>query len=380
MPSSIVPNLNAFFMHHWQRKPLLIRQAIPGFRPLLDAQGLIELAGQDEVESRLIQSSASRWRLEHGPFDSEQIPSLKKKHWTLLVQGVDLHLDQAHELLNQFRFIPDARLDDLMISLAGDGGGVGPHFDSYDVFLLQAWGRREWRIGPLTDPSLRKNTPVKLLENFEPTESFVLEPGDMLYVPPNWGHDGVALGPCMTYSIGFRAPSRSEFLQAFFNDCSDRIDDQTSSQEFYTDVGTRPESKPAFIPVKLTQKLEQWARAARPSKEDIQGFIGRYLSEPKDSVWFESPKRPLTIEKFFDKARVKGMRLHRASRLLLRVNNTGIGKVFFNGQEQSFEGESLKYVCKLAENRSFVAPSQLERSEIGTYLYQAYTNGWIVLL
>jgi 50S ribosomal protein L16 3-hydroxylase len=380
MPSSIVPNLNAFFAHHWQCKPLLIRQAFPGFRPLLDARELIELAGQDEVESRLIQSSASRWRLEHGPFDPEQIPSLKKKHWTLLVQGVDLHLDQAHELLKQFRFIADARLDDLMISLAGDGGGVGPHFDSYDVFLLQAWGRREWRIGPLKDLSLRKNTPVKLLENFEPTESFVLEPGDMLYVPPNWGHDGVALGPCMTYSIGFRAPSRSEFLQAFFNDCSDRIDDQTSPQELYTDIGTRPESHPAFIPAKLTQKLEQWARAANPSKEDIKGFIGRYLSEPKDSVWFESPKRPLTIEKFFAKARVKGMRLHRASRLLLRVNNTGIGQAFFNGQEQSFAGDSLKYVSKLAETRFFVAPPQLERTEIGTYLYQAYTNGWIVLL
>lgn len=380
MPSPIVPNLKAFFAHYWQRKPLLIRQAIPGFRPLLDARALVDLAGQDEVESRLIRSSASRWRLEHGPFAPEQIPSLKKKYWALLVQGVDLHLDEAHELLKQFRFIPDARLDDLMVSLAGDGGGVGPHFDSYDVFLLQAWGRREWRIGPLKDRSLRKNSPVKLLENFEPDESFILEPGDMLYVPPHWGHDGIALGPCMTYSIGFRAPSRSEFLQAFFNDCSDRVDDQITSQELYTDIGLRPESHPAFIPAKLTQKLEHWAKSAAPSKEDVQGFIGRFLSEPKDSVWFESPKRPLAIEKFLAKAQLKGMRLHRASRLLLRVNNIGEGTVFFNGQEQTFTGDSLKYVGKLAENRIFVAPSQLEQSEIGTYLYRAYTNGWIVLL
>lgn len=380
MPSSIVPNLKAFFAQHWQRKPLLIRQAIPDFRPLLNAHELIELAGQDEVESRLIQSSASRWRLEHGPFDPEQIPSLEKKRWTLLVQGVDLHLDDAHELLKQFRFIPDARLDDLMISLASDGGGVGPHFDSYDVFLLQAWGRREWRIGPLKDQSLRKNTPVKLLENFEPTESFILEPGDMLYVPPNWGHDGIALGPCMTYSIGFRAPSRREFLQAFFNDCSDRVDEHTNPQELYADVGLRPERNSAIIPLKLTQKLEQWARSGAPSKDDIQGFIGRFLSEPKDRVWFESPKRPLSIEKFFAKARVKGMRLHRASRLLFRIKNTGNGQVFFNGQSENFAGTSLAYASQLAENRFFVAPPQLERSEIGTYLYRAYTNGWIVLL
>jgi 50S ribosomal protein L16 3-hydroxylase len=380
MPSTIVPNLKAFFERHWQKKPLLIRQAIPGFKPLLDAQELIELASQDEVESRLIQSSASRWRLEHGPFDPEDIPLLKKKNWTLLVQGVDLHLDSAHELLKQFRFIPDARLDDLMISLAGDGGGVGPHFDSYDVFLLQAWGRREWKIGPLTDRSLRPNTPVKLLKNFQATESFILEPGDMLYLPPNWGHDGLALGPCMTYSIGFRAPSRSEFLQAFFNDCSDRIEDGESGREYYSDAGLRSRRNPALIPSALSTHLERWAKEARPSKADVQSFIGRYLSEPKDSVWFESPKRPLPKEKFFAKACIKGLRLHRASRLLVRLESPEGGMAYFNGQSTHFTAQSWKQVCELAENRSFVASPQLERTEIGVYLYQAYTNGWIVLL
>jgi 50S ribosomal protein L16 3-hydroxylase len=380
MPTSIVPNLKAFFAHSWQKKPQLFRQAIPGFSPLLSAQALIELADDDAVESRLIKRSSTRWQLEHGPFEPEQIPSLKKKNWTLLVQGVDLHLDAAHELLKQFRFIPDARLDDLMISLASDGGGVGPHFDSYDVFLLQAWGRREWRIGPLKDLSLRKDAPVKLLEHFEPSDSFVLEPGDMLYVPPNWGHDGIAQGPCMTYSIGFRAPSRSEFLQAFFNDCSDRVDDSSSGKEFYTDASLKQEPNPASIPAKLSQTLEKWARAAAPSGRDIQSFIGRYLSEPKDSVWFESPKRPLSKEKFELKAQGEGIRLHRASRLLVQLDNTGSGMVFFNGQESQFKGRSLKYLCEFAENRVFVASPQLARTEIGGFFYQAYLNGWIVLL
>jgi 50S ribosomal protein L16 3-hydroxylase len=380
MPSSIVPNLKAFLSQTWQKKPLLFRQALPGFQPLLNPLELFELAAQDEVESRLIQSSAKQWRLEHGPFDKEQIPSLKKKNWTLLVQGVDLHLDSAHELLKQFRFIPDARLDDLMISLASDGGGVGPHFDSYDVFLLQAWGRREWRIGPLQDRALRANTPVKLLANFKPTETFVLEPGDMLYLPPNWGHDGIARGACMTYSIGFRAPSRSEFLQAFFNDCSDRVDDSTGSEELYRDAAIQLGKNPALIPADLHKTLASWAKASQPNKADIDSFIGRFLSEPKDSVWFESPKRPLKAERFFSQARLRGARLHRASRLILRADSVTSGRAYFNGQESIFGGADWLAVLKLAETRYFVAPQQLERTEIEDYIYQAYTNGWIVLL
>ena len=266
------------------------------------------------------------------------------------------------------------------MSLASDGGGVGPHFDSYDVFLLQAWGQREWRIGPLQDLSLRKNSPVKLLEHFEPTETFVLEPGDMLYVPPNWGHDGIAKGPCMTYSIGFRAPSRLEFLQAFFNDCSDRVEEGPSGPLHYRDMGLSSRHHPALIPPKLSQTLEKWAKEATPSKNDIQGFIGRFLSEPKENVWFKSPKKALTIAQFFAKARTQGLRLHRASRLLLRETSPDGGLSFFNGQASQFTGEAWKIIGQLAENRIFVAPPQLERTEIGTYLYAAYTNGWIVLL
>ena len=203
-----------FMKRHWQRKPLLVRGAVPGLQPLLGRSGLFALAARDEVESRLVEQRAGgRWTLRRGPFARRALPPLSRPGWTLLVQGVDLHLDAAHELMQRFRFVPQARLDDLMISYATDGGGVGPHFDSYDVFLLQVQGRRRWRIGRQQDLSLQEGVPLKILAAFEPEEEHVLEPGDMLYLPPRYAHDGIAEGECQTYSIGFRSPQRAELAR-----------------------------------------------------------------------------------------------------------------------------------------------------------------------
>ena len=216
-------SVDEFLRDHWQRKPLLVRAALPDLQPPCDAAALIELAGQDDVQSRLVTAFRGRWQLDHGPFEAGGVPPLSHRRWTLLVQGVNLHLDAAEALLSRFRFIPDARLDDLMISLASDQGGVGPHVDSYDVFLVQLWGRRRWRIAPPGNDQLRTGLPLKILERFNPTDDWVLEPGDMLYLPPGWAHDGTALGPCMTGSIGFRAPSRHEFLREFLTDAAESI-------------------------------------------------------------------------------------------------------------------------------------------------------------
>ena len=377
----ILPDLKNFLRHHWQKKPLLIKQALPGFKPLLSPDELMELASRDEVESRILQRSGKKWTLAHGPFGPDDFPSLKKKNWTLLVQGVDLHVDAVHALQQQFRFIPDARLDDLMISLASDQGGVGPHYDSYDVFLLQAWGRREWRIGPLKDRVLVPDAPVKLLAHFEPVETLLLDAGDMLYLPPGWGHDGIAQGPCMTYSIGFRSPTRAEFLQAFFNDCSDRVDEcNDDALAMYGDPDLRPVSNPAHIPPGLGRHLEKWVRQAVPTKEDVQAFIGRFLSEPKNNVWFDTPAPMLSPQRFFARASRSGVRLQRASRLLLRPAGKDSGTAFFNGEHQHFEGQDWQNVSKLAEFRSFVAPPQLLDTVFGKYLYTAYSNGWLSLL
>ena len=217
-----------FMRRHWQKKPLLIRQAMPGFEPPLARNDLFALAAREGVESRLIERGDTGWTLRQGPFERRALPALKRPGWTLLVQGVDLHVQAAHELLQRFRFVPDARLDDLMISWASEGGGVGPHFDSYDVFLLQASGRRRWRIGRQDDLSLQPGVPLKILQNFTPEESFVLEPGDMLYLPPRWAHDGDALdGDCMTCSIGFRAPQRGGLAGELLQRMADAMEDET---------------------------------------------------------------------------------------------------------------------------------------------------------
>jgi 50S ribosomal protein L16 3-hydroxylase len=204
-----------FMQRHWQKKPLLVRQAIPGFVPPLTRAHLFDLAQSDDVESRLVVQGAGPqgWQMRSGPFARRSLPPLGRAGWTLLVQGVDLHDDAVHRLMQQFRFVPDARLDDLMISYATDQGGVGPHFDSYDVFLLQAQGQRRWRIGRQKDLTLQEDVPLKILANFEPEQEFVLEPGDMLYLPPRYAHDGIAEGECQTYSIGFRSPARGELAR-----------------------------------------------------------------------------------------------------------------------------------------------------------------------
>ncbi|MEO5700409.1 MAG: cupin domain-containing protein, partial [Casimicrobiaceae bacterium] len=183
----------AFLRRHWQKAAHLARAAIPGFAGVLDRDALFALAARDDVESRLVQRTGARWSLAHGPFAVRTLRALPARNWTLLVQGVNLHVPAADALLRRFRFVPYARLDDLMVSYAAPGGGVGPHVDAYDVFLLQGFGRRRWRYGRQDDQAFRPGLPLRVLRRFKPTEDAILAPGDMLYLPPAYAHDGVAL-------------------------------------------------------------------------------------------------------------------------------------------------------------------------------------------
>lgn len=250
---------------HWQKKPLLVRQAVASFVPPVGRQELFALAAQETVESRLVQQKKGAWSLRHGPFARRALPPLATPDWTLLVQGVDLHDDAVHALLQQFRFVPQARLDDLMISYATDGGGVGPHFDSYDVFLLQAHGRRRWRIGRQKDLALKDGIPLKILENFEPEQEFVLEPGDMLYLPPRWAHDGIAEGECMTYSIGFRSPSLTGLAQDLLTRLSDGPDEEGAlSPHLYRDPAQDAADRPGRFPPRCwTSRAMPWRGPGR---------------------------------------------------------------------------------------------------------------------
>ena len=229
-PSKLLGGLTPeeFMRRHWQRRPLLVRRALEGSAAPLSRAELFVLAGREGVESRIVSKRGSRWSLAHGPFARSALPSVRSAGWTLLVQGVDLHHDRAHALLERFRFVPDARLDDVMISWAGDDGGVGPHVDSYDVFLLQSRGRRRWRIARRFDAALDERAPLKVLRRFKAEKEYMLEPGDMLYLPPGWAHEGVAIGTeCMTYSIGMRAPQRGALGAELAQRLAETYDDTT---------------------------------------------------------------------------------------------------------------------------------------------------------
>jgi 50S ribosomal protein L16 3-hydroxylase len=275
-----------FMRQYWQKKPLLIRQAVPGMQPLLARATLFAMAGQDDVESRLITrgSKGGAWRLRHGPFVRAAIPKLSHPGWTLLVQGLDLHLDAAHALLEQFAFVPRARLDDLMVSFATDGGGVGPHFDSYDVFLLQAQGQRRWRIGRQKDLTLQPDVPLKILRDFQPEQEWVLEPGDMLYLPPRYAHDGVAQGECMTYSIGFRAPAQGEWAQDLLQRLADVAGDATGLR--YADRDQAATAHPGAIPAAQQAFARRALEKVFSDPFAFERSVGESLTEPKANVFF----------------------------------------------------------------------------------------------
>jgi 50S ribosomal protein L16 3-hydroxylase len=333
-----------FMKRHWQKKPLLVRNAIPGFVPCLNRTELVALAGQEGVESRLIVDSAKGWRMKHGPLAKRSLPPFSQKKWTFLVQGVDLHHDGVHALMQQFRFVPDARLDDLMISYATDGGGVGPHFDSYDVFLLQAHGQRRWRIGRQKDLSLQPGVPLKILQNFEAEEEFVLNPGDMLYLPPKYAHDGIAEGECMTWSIGFRVPQQGELARELLLGLADEAFDGLG-EALYRDPNQPAVTSPAAIPAALVGFAHQVVEKALKNPDLLNSLLGEYLTEPKSNVWFDgSAARAPDLG--------SGVRLDRRTKMMYDDWH-----IFINGESFRAGGKDARILRQLADKRALDAAS-----------------------
>jgi len=325
-----------FMKRHWQKKPLLIRQALPDMKPLIERSQLLEMVESEEVESRLIVRKGAKWNLKKGPMGRKSLPSLKTPDWTVLIQGVDLHNDAVHSLLQQFRFVPDARLDDLMISFASEGGGVGPHFDSYDVFLLQAHGQRRWRIGRQKDLSLRPDLPLKVLAHFKPEQEFVLNPGDMLYLPPRYAHDGVALGECMTYSVGFRAPQLGELARELLVRGSESVD-ELLGDELYKDANQPAVQRPAGIPEGLREFAKTALERALKDPLSLERALGELLTEPKANVWFEASAVP---------RKLKRVRLDRRSRMMYDKHH-----IFLNGESWRASGADAVLMRRLADDR-----------------------------
>jgi len=364
---------------YWQKKPLLIRQAWPGVQPPVDRARLFELALNEDVESRLIaqtpakgtaaargkrEPSGAGWKLRHGPFASRRaLPAFTQPGWTLLVQGLDLHVPAAHDMMSRFRFVPDARLDDLMMSYATDGGGVGPHYDSYDVFLLQVHGRRRWRIGPLKNAALQPDVPLKILSAFEPEEEWVLEPGDMLYLPPRWAHDGIAEGECMTCSIGFRVPEETELTREVLTRWIEGLVNEAQPR-LYRDPRQEATATPGAIPEALQAFAEAAVREVMQDKAGWMSALGEVLSEPKPRVWFDAgaPLPPGV-----------GVRLDPKTRMLYDERC-----VYANGESWRAAGKDARQLRALADRRCLQAAEVAKASPaLRGLLEQWADDGWL---
>ena len=355
-----------FMREAWQRKPLVLRGALANFEPPVERDRLLALARQPEVEARLIERLNGTWRLRHGPF--ARLPSPRRPGWTLLVQGVDLLDEAAHRLLQRFRFVPDARLDDLMMSYATDGGGVGPHIDSYDVFLLQAVGRRRWRISRQRDLRRVTGLPLQILANFRATAEFVLEPGDMLYLPPGVAHEGTALGECVTYSIGFRAPTHQELLEPFLSDFAAHA--KVAGQ--FEDRGLHATRHPGALPASMVARLHAVLSAQHPQRADCARFLLAHLSEPKAQVVFDRPRRPLRPLPFAQRAREQGVFLDRRTRFLYSRGSIGV-----NGEFSILELALRGPLQRLSDRRE-LQPIDLSDAVL-RQLHSWYLAGWLHL-
>lgn len=373
-----------FLAEYWQKKPLLIKNAIPNFTGLLSPEELAGLACEDEVQSRIVEEINGTWHASHGPFDDADFARLPERpdsahRWTLLVQSVNHFLPEASQLLQQFDFIPHARLDDLMVSYAPDGGGVGPHFDSYDVFLLQGQGKRLWRISEQTDLSLIEGAPLRILKNFDTAQEWLLEAGDMLYLPPHLAHWGIAVSDgvvdCMTYSIGFRAPKNQELATEFLGYMQDKLNqDAINITGMYQDADLSLQEHPAEIGQDMIAKVSAILKNIQWSEQDVGDFLGTYLSEPKLDVVFDANKK-ISLSNFNKKLITHGIALDLKSQMLFIHN-----QFYLNGEAVAFSDKSAALLSKLADcrqlNASDIHQEPLDE-KLQQQLYAWYLAGFL---
>ena len=354
---------------HWQRAPLLVRKAFPSFRDPMQAREVLALARSDEASSRLVQRRGARWSLEHGPLTAARLAALPRRDWTVLVQDTNHFSAAADRLLAQFDFIPHARIDDVMVSYAVPGGGVGPHVDSYDVFLLQGHGRRRWRISRQRDLDFVPGLPLRILADFRPEEEWVLEAGDMLYLPPGVAHEGVAETECLTWSIGFRAPTDEELARGFL----DHLHDELSIAGQYGDAGARPVAHPGELPAAFVAHAQRTLAKVRWNPRTVRDFCGRFLSEPKPQVFFAPPAHALAPAAFARAAGRSGLVLDGRSRLLFSGT-----MLYVNGEPQPAPREARALLRRLADDRALAAPIAAPPA-FWTIAHDWYRRGWIAL-
>lgn len=366
---------DTFLRDYWQKQPLLIRGAWDAWANPLDPDELAGLACEEEVESRLITLKRADWQVEAGPLPEARFGNLGKSPYTLLVQAVDHHVPKVAALLAPFRFVPNWRIDDVMVSYASDGGGVGPHFDQYDVFLVQGLGRRRWQIGGVCDDDtpLLPHDDLRLLANFEAVEEWVLEPGDMLYVPPRIAHNGVAVGEnCMTYSIGFRAPARSELIAHY----CDHLLGELQEEERYTDPGLRAQGNPGEITPEALAALHAMVMEKLADRDAFARWFGAHNSTPKYPEVDWAPEEPVDVAAV--RAKLAGgatLRRNPASRFSFVVEGGSV-VLFVDGEAYECAGEVAAFAELLcASDRVTVDPALAKSEEAVTLLVRLFNQG-----
>jgi 50S ribosomal protein L16 3-hydroxylase len=360
---------SSFLARFWHKEALLVRRALPDFVDPVSLRELFTLAQRDDVESRLVVRNRTRWSLAHGPFKRRDLDALPARNWTLLVQGVNLRVPAADALMRRFAFVPYARLDDVMVSCAAPGGGVGPHFDSYDVFLLQGAGRRRWRYGSQSDLALRPDLPLKILARFTPRHEAIVERGDLLYLPPHHAHEGVALDACTTYSIGFRAAGATELATAFL----DHLRDQVDLSGRYADPDLKRATEPARISAPMQRRYAELIEHVRWDRAIVARFLGCWLSEPKPNVFFDAPAAPASAAAFSRAAAAHGLRLDTRTQLLYDDTH-----VYVNGEAMRWPAADRDALARVANARSLKAAdvAPLARSTLAL-LHDWYLHGYL---
>lgn len=365
----------SFLRRYWQRAPLLMRQALPGFANPLPGDELAGLACEPDVESRIVLEGTEQgpWQVQHGPFDAERFAALPSSHWTLLVQDVDKHIPEIGALLERFGFLPRWRIDDLMVSYAEDQGSVGPHVDDYDVFLIQAEGRRRWRIATAPEPPLEliSGLEIRVLRQFQADQEWLLEPGDILYLPPGVPHWGIAEGACQTWSVGLRAPAWRELADEWLAQVADRF---TPAGRWRDRQPVVPPRTPAELDVETVHALRASIEAGlvAASGDDFQAWLGAWLTEPKLNLELEPPDPPWSVGDVIAMLESHG-RFERDGRSQLlfagpSADGTAVS-LFANGQAHRLPSDLLPLVSLLANRRV------VERERIGHWLEREEVRG-----
>ncbi len=335
-------DVDIFLRDYWQRRPLLIRNPWASWSNPLAPDELAGLACEEGVEARLVMQAKGTWAVEHGPFAEARFGKLGDKHWTLLVQAVDHHVPDVAALIEPFRFIPDWRIDDVMVSYASDGGGVGPHYDQYDVFLVQGLGRRRWQLGGRCDgkSALLPHDDLRLLADFKVSDEWILEPGDILYIPPGIAHDGVAVGDdCMTYSIGFRAPSRGELIA----DWADDLVQDLADEDRYVDAGLIRQNNPGEIGADAITALHAMVTQKLADRDAFARWFGAYNSLRKYPEIDFSPEQPVSFEEVRTRiAGAEGLVRNPASRFSFIRKEAGV-LLFVDGECFECSGEAAEF-------------------------------------